>query len=95
MAEAGVEDAAAESAVIKLEAFFQGLSPNEQDALAPLIAAGVLKSVEEATADVAGFMAAPAFEVGIHPTYLKYLTQDNAPGILDRGEIRGFWPMPY
>ena len=80
------------AAIEKLEAFFAGLSGEEKDVLAPLITGGVLKAVEEASADVVGFQQAG--DVQVKPLFLNYLTTKHAPEILDIGGMRGFMPYP-
>lgn len=67
---------AAESAVVKLEEWFTGLSPDEQSVIAPIIAEGILATIEGVSDEVEGYGQSTA-----GPELLQVLGPHRAPTI--------------
>lgn len=65
-----------EAAVVKLEEWFTGLSPEEQEVMAPVLTEGILATMEGVDAEVTGFGQTTA-----GPPFLQALSVQRAPTI--------------
>jgi hypothetical protein len=79
------------SAVEKLEAFYSGLNDDERAEITPLLEGGILKAVDEASAEVEGYTSAAEVKAG--PAFLNYLTQARAPKLAGMAGLNGFVPI--